>query len=360
MKRLLPFSFLLGCATADGEATDRALIPWDSFAVVATIASDYSVGALGAVHAETHTVIDNITATSGDSVVHATDEWVVQLNRFNYDTVRLYPLRDWTNPALEFSVGPLANPHDGVLCAGKLFVSLYGRDYIGVYSPTTGNEIGRVRLDAFADGDDVGPEASSLVMVNGLLYAGLQRLNRDDNWQSVGGEVVEIHCEDEAVNRSWAVGANTRIKESTNGADLLVVAEENAGELGGVWRLTPDQEPALERLASATNDSTFIDVGATDTHLVIARHDTFNTYGLSCLSLESGEMSPVVELDSFITDLAMSPDGKAWVATRPHWETPSASAGIEILEPTTCDRQGLQPITTELPPYSLDFIQADL
>ena len=105
--------------------------PAGSYAEVllATIASDYSLGAVATVDLETGAVNDALATTSGDAVIRSTGGLAVVLNRFNTDSVRVYSGDDWSQPELE-SPSPIYRTPKMHSCAtthsGSLSTMLHG------------------------------------------------------------------------------------------------------------------------------------------------------------------------------------------------------------------------------------------
>lgn len=349
---------LLGCSTKE-SAPSHSAIDWEDFVVIATSATDYSVGALSAVDEASWELEDQITPIAGDATVRSAGQWVIQLNRFNYDTARIYDARDWQTPELEFSVGEQANPHDAAICDDKLFISLYGRDYIGVYDLGTGHKLGEVDLSAFEDGDSVGPEASQLIVVNKRLYVAMQRLNRTDSWSDAGGQVAQISCETEEVTASWMVGANTRIHPSHESDSLLVTGRAFGDEPGGLWQLTTSDPPLLTAMTQTTADQAFVGAAAYEGKIVLLRLDDGSDYSLVCYDTDTQHTEVLKTLSSFATDLRANSRGEAWVATRPHWEDPDSIGGLLVVDIEACELLTDTPIATSLPPFALDFVEGN-
>ena len=57
---------------------------------MATVAMDYSVGALATFDLDTETLTENVSSISGDPVVVMDSGLLWQLNRYQYDTLRKY------------------------------------------------------------------------------------------------------------------------------------------------------------------------------------------------------------------------------------------------------------------------------
>jgi hypothetical protein len=345
-----------GCAPRQDDRSQSA-IEWEEFVVVATAASDYSVGALSAIDLDSWDIQDQITPTAGDASVRSAGDWVVQLNRFNYDTVRLYLQRDWRSPSLEFSLGEQANPHDAAICADKLFISLYGRDHLGVYDLSTGHQVGQVDLSAYADGDSVGPEPAQLVTLDGQLFVALQRLDREADWSDAGGRVVQVDCAAEQATEAWAIGANTRIYPHAKASSLLVTGRGFGEEAGGLWEIEIGESATVTRLASTEADQAFVGAAAAEGGIVLVQIDHEADYSLVCYDNTSQSTQLLQSLDSFATDIRANTRGEAWVATRPHWEHPEVAGGLLVVDIDNCELLSTTPIATGLSPYALDFVE---
>ena len=312
--------------------------------VLTTLADDYSVGALSTVDLDDWAVADGLVPTSGDAVVRVDDGRIYQLDRFNYDTVRVFEPGSW-EPRVEFEVGDLANPHDVDVCGGKLFVSLHGRDHLAVYDER-GWLAGTVDLSAFADGDDVGPEPSGLVERDGQLFVALHRKDRSDGWANAGGRVVQVDCAAEEVVDSWAIGANTSVHDGEGG--VFVTGGAWDGDAGGLWWLDGDVERLVE-----TDVGIDAVVGGPEQALVIG-HDADDVYGVYCFD---GELELVEATGSYLVAAAATATGQAWISARSHWSDTESEAGLLVYDIASCTRIGDDWVRTELDPYSLAILE---
>jgi hypothetical protein len=59
-------------------------------------------------------------------------------------------------------------------------------------------------------------------------------------------------------------------------------------------------------------------------------------------------------LDRYLTDVALAPDGTAWISARPPWSDPLAQGGVIVVDRDTCEAQGdPNGLATAMPPFSL-------
>lgn len=320
-------------------------------AVLATVSEDYAVGALATVDLETGGVTDEIVDLSGDPVVVVSGGLVFQLNRYSYDTVRVYTPGDWSRPLTEFALADLADPHDVEVCAGKAFLTQYGRSEVLVFDPTTGVRTGSVDLSAYDDGDG-SPEASHMVQAdNGRLYVAHQNLDRTNSWISVGGGVVEIDCATEAVTDTWAF-SSPELYPHPPDERLVVVSEAEVG---------------LHLLDTATGDTTLVlaldTVGASivgyaahEAGAVVSTTDEAYGYGIGCIDLSDWSYTAAEQVDNYLPAVAGNDRGEAWFSARTHWSNPAADNGALVYDIDGCSRETTAgPVSTVLAPFSIAF-----
>ncbi len=347
--------FALACApTVHVGDTGLTGAATGDHAVVVTVAMDYATGALTTVDVDDLAVDDTLMTTSGDPGVAADDGYVIQLDRFGYDTVRLLEPGAWSAPRWQRDVGDHANPLDATICADKLFVSLHSRDHLGVYRLEDGAELGAVDLSGFSDGDGVGPEPASIVeRADGTLLVALQRFDQLHEWADMGGRVVEIDCATERVTRSWEVGANPSVHPWDDDR-VLLTAEPFGADPGGLYALSP-ADGALTPLeaASALGGSP---AGASvhdGTALIATLADDRSGYDLLCVDVDRGEVELLDHTTSFVTAVERAPDGAAWVALHWGWTDPNAAfAGLRLFD--GCTERAT--VRTALGPYGLAFV----
>jgi hypothetical protein len=314
------------------------------------------VGALAQVDLESWAVSDRLTATSGDPSVVADGGWLFQVNGYNTDTIRVYAPGDLSAPLAEFSTGAGSNPHDVEVCGGKLFVSLFETTRIGIYDPASGSEIGEVSLADWSDADGL-PEVSSLVELEGVLYAALQHFDRDDGWTSTEGEVIEINCESGAVTQTWQVGPSPRIAAHPTRPGALLVQTGVYWEAdGGLWVL--DTEEGLEEDAILLESEAQVDLASLATsesgHLILTAAGFESGSSLICLDLSTGTWSSAEPTSAWYARIDASPTGEAWISVRP---TPDdANHGLLVFDIDACaPRDDPSWFTLTLPPYGVAF-----
>ncbi len=345
---------LVACTPDLPDPKDTAELSEGPFAVVST--TDFSVGALAQVDLESWAVSDMLTATSGDPTVVADGGLLFQVNGYNTDTIRVYEPGDLTAPLAEFSTGAGSNPHDVEVCGGRLFVSLYETTRIGIYDPATGSEIGEVSLVDWSDADGL-PEVSSLVELDGVLYAALQHLDREDGWTSTDPEVIEIDCDSGAVSQTWQVGPSPRIIAHPTRPDALLVQTGVYWQAdGGLWVLDTDE--GLEETAILLESEAQVDLvslaASAAGRLILTAAGFESGSSLICLDLSTGTWSSAENSSSWYARIDASPNGEAWISVRPAPD--GANHGLMVFDIDTCaPRAEPSWFTLTLPPYGVAF-----
>ena len=339
-----------GVDSAGGGAVDGPAV------VVATVDELYSVGALAAVSLEDWAVADQLVDISGDPAVAASGGLVFQLDRFGFDTVRIYEPGQWASPRAELALDDLANPHDVEVCAGKAFISQYGASSLAVVDPETGAVLGAVDLSAHADADGL-PEASTMELGSrGRLYVGLHALDRSDTpWVSAGGAVVEVDCEAEEVSRSWEVASPDVFAAPGQGGELIV-HELDSGlrrldtEAGELSELLVDHEELGGRV---------LGLAAWGDAAVLTVFDEDGRHAIGCLELgDTWSYAEVERPGNYLVTIAGNDRGEAWIGARTHWgdEGEAPPNGLIVYDIEECaSLTAGKPVATVLAPYSLAF-----
>ncbi|NOY28434.1 MAG: SMP-30/gluconolactonase/LRE family protein [Oligoflexia bacterium] len=330
-------------------------------AVMTTVSMDYATGSLATVDLDSWAVDDSLTTVAGDAGLTVDDGLVIQLNRYGYDTVRLYTPGQWDAPDLELGVGDAqgsTNPHDAAICQGRLFVTLYERDYIAIYDPTGGTLTGTVDLSAYDDADSSGPEPSGIVQRGDKLYVALERLDRDQGWVDAGGKVVEVDCSSGSATRAWDIGGNTRVFDWPDHDQILVGARAFGGMAGGIYALDPAADSVTLLADVEAGGESLYDVAAYgDGAIITTLSSDLSTYGIDCVDLGTGTITQLDQRTEFLQGIAGNDRGQAWIAASWGWTDPkSASPGVFVYDIPGCTSlTGDSPIALSLAPASIAF-----
>ncbi len=332
---------------------DTGSFPEDGIttAVVATVSDDYSVGALATISVPGWRVTDEIVDAPSDSTVVSTGGRIIQLNRYGFDTVRIYEPGEWSAPTVEFALPDLANPHDVEVCDGAAFITQYDRGSIAVHDPDSGLLIGSIDLSDFDDGDGT-PEASRIVKAgNGKLYIGTHNLDRDGGWVAVGGHVLEVDCASRSVTNSWGF-TDADVYAYPGDPSQVVVHEDGIG----VHLLDPATLESVLIVSSETIGAT-VDglVAYGDKAVTIASTDD-GEYSVGCIDFTARTYTEVLASDNYLAGISGTGTGESWISARTHWSGTDAPAGVQVFDVATCtERTTDGPIATVLAPSSIAF-----
>ena len=365
---------LTGCPGKDfvlapdtgGEGEGPSADGTHSRAVVATVSADYTVGGLALVRLDDWTTLDGLTTLGADPQVTVTGERLVELNRGTDNSVRVYELGSFEEPLIEFSVGDGANPHSAQICGGALWLSLYGTDALGVYDIDSGASLASVSLAAYADDDGL-PEPSSMVVIGETLYVAMERLDENSaHWTSDFGVIAAIDCASREIIETWDTGPSPTITPNPSAPDTLLVRtgtyfdadgafawdgalaslDPEAGALTALGVDEADLESNLGSLAAGSNGRA----------LLLSTDESW-LYTASCVDLETGEVTAIATVDTFLSDVAVNDRNEAWVASRASWAAPEAVGGLLVYDLDTCTELTAEsgPIPLSIEPYSVAF-----
>ncbi len=350
------------------EPVEESLVPLrdrtEGVAVVTTVATDYSVGALAVVDQTSWVVDDRLATLSSDPVVTTDGGWLFLLNRYGFDTVQVYEPGNLDAPVTEFSVGDRANPQAAAVCGGDLFITLHSRDYLPIYDPETGWTLGQVDLSMFDDGDG-SPEAATLVRKGDTLYVALEQFDQANNWMPAGGRLIEVDCAQRRVVQAWEVGNAPTVHAYPDHDNQLIVrtgvffTETGSLALDGAIQLFDLRtgtlsEPLVDEVSLDANLGPV--VATSNGNALFITSDAAWHYTLYCLNLQDGTHQPLETTNLYLAAMTGNREGEAWVAARPGPADPGARGGILVYDVDGCnDLTADGPITLSMPPYSVAF-----
>lgn len=169
--------------------------------VAVLLTTDYSSSAtLATLNLETNAATTGVLGTHTDATVRSFGDRVYVISRLGQDNIIVLDKTDLSTPLIQYSVGNGSNPYDvGFVSETKAYVALYGRDYVLVINPTTGDSLGRVDISYVSD-DDGFPEAAHAVVYGGYAFVVCQRLDQDGFFSATDrSEVVVIDIGTDAV-----------------------------------------------------------------------------------------------------------------------------------------------------------------
>lgn len=180
-------------------------------------------------------VTARVANASADPVVRVTGGGAFVVNRLGFDNVTRLDPRDGFKAAWQASIGAGANPHDVALVDDeKAYVSRYEPpfDDLAIIAAKGGAGRGTIELSSFAENRDATPRADRLAQAGGLVFAGLQDIDRTFT-RYAGGKLAAIDPTSDAVVGVVALpGKNPGtidVVREASGETLLYVA------LGGIF-----------------------------------------------------------------------------------------------------------------------------
>ena len=336
--------------------------------VVATVSMDYSTGVLASADLEDEIIYDEIATISGDPILRNTGDWIWQINRYQYDTLRKYAPSNLHMPIQEISLAPQtgsANPHDIVTCQNQAFVTQYELDELLVLDIDTLAVVDHVSLSEWSDADGI-PEASSMVQIDQSIFIALQRLNRSNQFRSEGSIVLQIDCATHEAINVWNIGHNIQLLSWNieNSIIPVLISESDSSN-------TPDNEDSPSETASGTvyaleetswqvlwqSDQKITNASIFEKQLLLSHlSEDLSQYQLSCIDLleqTSQQSTPWVE---YLPEIHIQNPQKAWVAAHWGWsDISNAQIGLHQIDLQTCavDKH----LNFALAPVSFAFIE---
>ena len=174
-------------------------------AIVATVASDYSAGAHSVIDVDPvggpRTTQNNLLATVSDIMVAAHENYFYRIERYMGDNVTKFDIAAPDTVVYQYSVldsgdSESANVHAMVFASSeKAYLLRYGKSVAWIVNPSATTEtefkIGELDLSSYADDDGI-PEMESGIIVDGILYITLQRLDRNNSWAQTNTAYVAL------------------------------------------------------------------------------------------------------------------------------------------------------------------------
>jgi len=315
-----------------GNSTGDPLAP-----TAVLITSDYQVGALATLDLEDYTLRDTQTTIHSDAAVSVQGNTVYQINRLGMDSIRIYNAGSWSSPLIEFSTGESSNPQDALLCGEHLAVSLYARDYLGIFDPDSGEEVRQVDLSAWSDADG-SPEANDLVVIEDRLYIALQQF---EEWASDQGTILAIDCTTWEVLDSWTVGPSPSLYSIPGDSSALWVRTGIWWAADGDLRRLNLETGSLEsaRITEAELGEDLYGLAVSPTgRLVYASYDFADTesHSLRCIDPDEGLAIDGPNLPNFFSTMAALDSSRILVSTAPPWSGEEAAVGLLELDANDC------------------------
>lgn len=162
-------------------------------AVISTAAADWSSGAHSIVSVDPvggpRVAQNNLNPAGSDMTVVANGSYFYRMERSGSHSIAKYDVNSPATPIWQFSTEGdeiNSNPHDLVfLNEEKAYLIRYGSDTLWIVNPSAGSEdafkIGELDLSNYSDADGK-PEMDAGIIVDGLLFITLQRIDTSGGW----------------------------------------------------------------------------------------------------------------------------------------------------------------------------------
>ncbi|MCD6352773.1 MAG: hypothetical protein J7M06_00985, partial [Proteobacteria bacterium] len=182
-------SYFFGIAAVDPTNQTENYSP-TQFAVVATVAADWSSGAHSLIPADKPRIAqNNLLPTISDIGMAAYEKYFYRIELFMADNVTKFDINAPTTPIWQYSTlgdDLSSNPYDLIFVSDtKAYLLRYDTTTAWVVNPSAASEaefkIGELDLSAYGDADGL-PEMNAGVIVRNKLFITMQRLDRTDNW----------------------------------------------------------------------------------------------------------------------------------------------------------------------------------
>lgn len=343
------------CSTDSVEKDIPQSLGYD--VVQATVSMDYAVGALATIEKSDLHLQDQISSISGDPVLDFDGTFLWQLNRYRYDTLRKYDPANLRVPlsevSLRFDSEESSNPQAAVRCAEKLFISQHDKSELLILDVDTLEKVGAISLVDFTDADG-SPEAATMVLRDSnTLYLGLQRLDRNQNWNSVGSIIAEVDCLSQEVVSQYDFGADIRLYEHEE--SILLSSSTREEQTGGIFGMSPTGEitPYVE-----LEDLEVLDVTHIGEYLYfITISEDFAEQEVYCASKEDGVLHSLRSFQEFLTFIERDGDS-LWIGAHWGWNDPeNAMYGTHIWTVDGCSIQEEVHIQGALAPFDMVFVK---
>lgn len=151
---------------------------------LAVVTSDFSSGGrLSIIDTGTLIPAPTLSLIHSDAVLRYTNGRLYVINRLNRDSILVLNPSSYFTPEGEVSVGRGNNPQDIAILNGKIYVSLYEKNYLLILNSGNFSTIGTIDLSPYVENSglrDELPESGRMMIYGGFLYLQVQRLDRND------------------------------------------------------------------------------------------------------------------------------------------------------------------------------------
>lgn len=304
-------------------------------ATVSTASCDFVSGGIGTIDADTFEVIEHYRGRiDADAVIREQRGRLFAINRFGGDNVQELDVDKRYATLWQCSTVAGSNPHDIVLTSDtKGYVSRYDATSVLIIDPSTGPDcanfiVGTIDIAELGDDDGI-PEMDQMVVVDGLLFVAIQRLDREDFFRPAGNAalvVIDVATDeivgtveleianpfaessglyyDEAAGRIYVGGPGTLFTDLDDGGVEVVNPSTLMSE--GVVATGAQLGGDLTDFVVAGSRRIFAIVADGDFHASVVEFDTVKRTVVSTLATS----------EQLLSDIELRQRGHVWLADR--------------------------------------------
>jgi len=378
--RLLAALLLTGCSSS-GLPSSPPTVPTNSRTAF-VVTGDFETGSYAVLPIQDpRAAAVDLGAVHGDAVARTYENQIYVVNRFGADNIqRIDPQQNWET-VFQCSVGNGSNPHDIAFASPrKAYVSRYEESSVAIVDPSVGPDcegfwIGEIDLSSFADADGI-PEMDQMVIVNGLLFVALQRLNRNLFFEPTDASflVVIDTATDQPIDTrpntpaidpielTWTnpLGAGKGLPLDPATGDILVVQVGSFATIG---------DGGVETIAPTTFARSRILITEEDLGLNITDFVAVDGRNAWAIAVDEHFLNQVVQIDMNLREIVQTPLRSETILTDMEFEPQSGSiwlsdrsfdnAGVRVFQAS--DGAGIEnpPFTTGLPPVDIVFLEPE-
>ncbi len=355
-------------------------------AIVSTVATDYSSGAMSVISlTKPRTVENDILPTISDITVVADGDDFYRIERFNADNITKFNLSSPSTPLWQYSTmdagtSGSSNPHSIVVASDdKAYVLRYGSESLWIVNPSATNQadfkIGEIDLSAYDPADGI-PNMSQGIIIGDKLFVTTAAL--DANWvpQQAHLVVIDINTDTE-VDTGLSSDPNIKgIPLPVRGPGQLDYAATSnkiylqaAGRIGfPAWGIKGEYDGGILTIDPSTfavnmliddgdattqpyGNITKLAISSADKGYFVGYDENTDLDSLYSFNPTTGTVNATPVADVFgkdIADIAIAPTGNLWVASR-------SDFGIIVIDPSTDTAETSLISTGSLPPDTIVF-----
>ena len=368
-----------GCDIIDDNDDNGTVTPSNVIGVVATVASDYSVGATSIISGDSNrTALNELQPSDSDITINTYKNSIYIIGRaFGGNNIAKFDVNNhnqviWQYTTQDSTTDPVAsNPHQIVFVnESKAYVLRYGKTTAWIVNPSAATQeafkTGELDLSAYSDSDGI-PEMTMGVVADGKLFIAMQRLSgyTPDNTAYIAVFDTTTDTEiDTGFTGDNVKGIPLTIRNPNTSMQYL--SANNSIYIQGIGSYGTEFTGGIERInISSYQTSLILDDGTAATHPdekissmaivspTLGYYISYKAWGDTSLykfdpSTGGDTITSISSLASGDqADVAVDANGLVWVSD-------TTNSTVRILDPTTDSL--VDSISTILDPKKINFI----